>query len=288
MDEAKKLSVAFVGTDRSIHVLDETGNRLLSTPLIFDRTRYHLTDVGRLENPERYWAWYEPGWYCGLAAQETMPSCLVTYDNIGKEISRQMVTPRPGLARAIIPRSPPPVQPSPAQAWFGLVTAPAEAAVFMGTKRYLDREVRANQGREIPLLLQFLLTSAQLFIPGLRWLPQAHPGLMFGFGASMFVTAAVSALVCFLLARRYAFDRVGSLSWTLCSFLFGWMGLVTLLALPDWPARIACPKCRKLRLVTRDSCEHCGAPHALPEPDGTEIFESNTTAPEIALSGSIR
>jgi hypothetical protein len=160
--------------------------------------------------------------------------------------------------------------------------------MFMGAKRYLDREVRANQGREIPLLLQFLLTSAQLFIPGLRWLPQAHPALMFGFGASMFVTAAVSALVCFVLTRRYVFDRVGCFGWTLCSFLFGWMGLVTFLVLPDWPARIVCPKCRKHRLVIRDNCEHCGAPHALPVPDGTEIFESNTIAPEIALSGSIR
>jgi hypothetical protein len=28
--------------------------------------------------------------------------------------------------------------------------------------------------------------------------------------------------------------------------------------------------------VDRDLCEHCGAAHALPAPDGTEIFETNT------------
>jgi hypothetical protein len=71
-DEARKLSVAFVGTDRSIHVLDETGTRLLSAPLTYDRENYHLADVGRLEKPERYWLWYEPAWYQGLEAQETM------------------------------------------------------------------------------------------------------------------------------------------------------------------------------------------------------------------------
>ena len=59
-----------------------------------------------------------------------------------------------------------------------------------------------------------------------------------------------------------------------------------MLALLDWPAQVACPKCRKLRVVTRDTCEHCGAPHAAPAPDGTEIFESvaATSQPVIAMS----
>jgi hypothetical protein len=57
-------------------------------------------------------------------------------------------------------------------------------------------------------------------------------------------------------------------------FLFGWVGLLLMLVLQEWPARIACPKCRKLRLVTRESCEHCGVLHAIPTPDGTEIFEA--------------
>jgi hypothetical protein len=274
-DEAKKLSLGFVGTDRSIHVLNATGSRLLSVPLAYDRESYHLADMGRLEKPERYWFWYEPAWYQGLEAQERMPSILLVYDRSGHEIApRQIVPPRPGFARAIIPRSPPPAQPSLTQAWFGLITPPAEAAVLLGTKRYLDREVRANQGTEIPLLLQFLLISMQYSFPGVRWLASTHPGLVFGFGMAMLLSAAVSALVCLLLARRYAFSRAAGLGWAFLGLLFGWNGLALMLALQEWPALSACPKCRRPRVVTRDTCEHCGAAQAVPVPDGTEILES--------------
>ena len=65
--------------------------------------------------------------------------------------------------------------------------------------------------------------------------------------------------------------------------LFGWVGLVLMLVLQEWPARVACPQCRKLRVVTRDTCEHCGARHASPAPDGTEIFEPMATIPHAAL-----
>jgi hypothetical protein len=284
-DEERKVSVAFVSTDRSVHVLEETGFRLFSAPLAYDREMYHLADLGRLENPERYWLWYEPAWYLGREGQETLPSVLVVFDRAGREIgTRQIVPPRPGLARAIIPRFPPPVQPSPVQARFGLVTPPAEAAVLMGAQRYFESGVRAGDGKEIPLALQFLLTSTQYFLPGVRWLPRAHPGLMLGFGASMLLSAAASALVCFWLARRYAFSGARSVGWALVGMLFGWMGLALMLALQEWPARIACPRCRRLRVVTRDTCEHCGAPHASPAPDGTEIFEGRLAPAPVALA----
>src|SRR5262249_40107180 len=100
-DDERKLSVGFVGTDRSIHVLDETGSLRFSVPVAYDPENYAIVDLGRLENPERYWIWYEPAWYQGLEAQEITPSILVMYDAAGREISpRQIVPPRPGLARA--------------------------------------------------------------------------------------------------------------------------------------------------------------------------------------------
>jgi hypothetical protein len=135
------------------------------------------------------------------------------------------------------------------------------------------------------LLLPFLLAMTQFFLPGVRWLPGAHPGLVFGNAALMLLTAGVSALVCFLLTRRYAFSRLHCLGWALCGLLWGPVGLLLLLALQDWPARIACPKCGKPRVVTRDTCEHCGAPHTVPAPDGTEIFEPTSAAPRAALVG---
>lgn len=111
------------------------------------------------------------------------------------------------------------------------------------------------------------------FVPEAVYNPDANSGVFFGFSALTLLSAAVCALVCVLLARRYSFSRAGCLGWAFCGFFFGWAGLLLMLAIQEWPARIACPSCSRLRLVDRERCEHCGAPHALPAPDGTEIFE---------------
>jgi hypothetical protein len=66
--------------------------------------------------------------------------------------------------------------------------------------------------------------------------------------------------------------------------VFGPTGLLLMLALQEWPARITCHSCNKPRLVTSACCEHCAAPHAAPGPDGTEIFEPTvTSAPDLGL-----
>src|SRR5262249_62425327 len=87
---------------------------------------------------------------------------------------------------------------------------------------------------------------------------------------------------------RSPFSRPGGLGWSVCGFLFGPVGLLLMLALQEWPARVACPGCGKPRVVTRDTCEHCGAPHAPPAPDGTEVFEEAAATPQAALAGRCR
>jgi predicted amidophosphoribosyltransferase len=47
-----------------------------------------------------------------------------------------------------------------------------------------------------------------------------------------------------------------------------------MLSVEEWPAREACPHCKKFRVVDRERCEHCGAEFAPPEKNGTEVFES--------------
>ncbi len=54
-DEQQKATLAFVGTDTSIEVAEETGRRLASLPLAYDLASYHVQGAGRLENPRRYW-----------------------------------------------------------------------------------------------------------------------------------------------------------------------------------------------------------------------------------------
>ena len=284
-DENQKQSLAFVGTDQAIHVLDQTGTEVLSAPLALDHESYRIRSVGRLEEPRRYWVWYEPVWYQGLDSLETMPAYVVEYDSSGREIApRKSVPPRPGSPREFTPPAPL-VEPSAAHVWFGLGTAPVEAAVLKGTMYALQSEVRENAGSEMALLLPFLFTMTQFFLPGVRWLPGAHAGLVFGNVALMLLAAGASALGCYLLTRRHAFSRWHCLGWALYGVLWGPVGLLLLLALQEWPARIPCPKCGKLRVVTRETCEHCGAPHARPAPDGTEIFEPTAPAPEAALAG---
>jgi hypothetical protein len=282
--ESHKLVLAFVLTDKSIHVVDDAGFRMLTMPLASDLKGYQVRSLGRLENPMRYWVWYEPAWYLGLDTLETMPSYVAMYDGSGQEISpRQSVAPRPGLARETQPRTPP-VEASAAHAWFGLLAPPVEVVLLVGATRLGLSEVRASQGAETGVMLQVLIATTQYFLPGVRWYPQGHPGLVLGFGVSMFFVALLSGLACLVLARRHAFSRGSRIGWALLGFVFGWVGLVLMLALHEWPARIACLKCGQLRVVTRDTCEYCGAAHGAPEPDGTEIFEQTTAIRQPALA----
>jgi hypothetical protein len=278
-------ALAFVGTDRSVHAVDKAGSRVLAARLPYDRETYRIASAGQLEDPPRYWVWYEPAWYLGLEALETMPAYVVEYDSTGSEIApRQKVPPRPGGAREITPPLPP-VEASSTLAWFGLVTSPAEAAVLVGTRRYLESEVRGNNGTEMALPLQFLVATTQFFIPGVRWDWRAHATLVYTYGALMLLSAVTCATACFVLGRRFVLSRRGCLAWSLCGLLFGLNALLLLLALYEWPARVACPSCHMPRVVARDRCEHCGAAHAAPAPDGTEIFEEVAATPHEALAG---
>jgi hypothetical protein len=283
-DESLKLSRVFVGTDTSIQVLDEAGSAVLSISREYDRKTYCITKVGRLENPERYWVWYEPAWYLGLESLETMPVHLVIYSRAdGRVCSRQDVPPRPGGVRGVRPPQPI-VEPTRTLAWLGLVTSPAEFAVLVGSMRGVESDVRRNDGSEVPLLLGFLYVTTQYFIPGIRWDLAAHSNLVLGYGTLMLLSAILCGLVCFLLGRRFAFARATSLGWALVGLLFGPFGLLLMLALQEWPAKVTCPGCRKFRVVTRQTCEHCGVPQAVPAPDGTEIFEDTSTTLEAALT----
>src|SRR5262249_20320731 len=72
--EKDNLSLAFVGTEKSFHVLDETGLEVFSAALATDLENYQVKRIGRLEDPLRYWVWYEPMCYLGLDILENMPA----------------------------------------------------------------------------------------------------------------------------------------------------------------------------------------------------------------------
>jgi hypothetical protein len=133
----------------------------------------------------------------------------------------------------------------------------------------------------------FLYFATQFYLPSVGYLPRTPPELFWGFTTLMLVAAVLSGLVCFLLCRRYAFALSACLSWALCGLFLGPFGLLLLLAVQQWPARLACPKCHALRVVTRPTCEHCGAPHAVPDADGTEIFETDDAGAKSVLADGV-
>jgi hypothetical protein len=281
--EKPEVKLAGVATDKSVHVLDQEGSRVFSAPWTYDRERHHLRAVTRLEEPLRYRVLYSPRWYLELETLETLSEYVVEYDSAGREINRYTQPPRPQITGYFLKPLLPLAEPSYRQVSFGLVTSPAEGAVLVRATRHLFSVLRSEQGTKMWLLLQFLAQTTTLFIPGAGWNMRIDGSLVLGYTALMLLSAAVCALVCFVTARRYAFSWPRCLGWALCGFTFGWVGLLTMLAMQEWPARIACPSCRRRRRVDRDRCEHCGAPHALPDRDGTEIFESTTAA-----SGQLR
>ena len=109
-------------------------------------------------------------------------------------------------------------------------------------------------------------------IVGRPW-PAEIPWMMVRFSLA-------AALVCipvgWWLGRRYQFSLRAQLAWAVFYLLWGIPGLLTFLCVQEWPAREACPKCKKLRVVDREQCRHCGADFTPPEKNGTEIFEPLT------------
>jgi hypothetical protein len=272
-DRRGKRSLAVVSTDKSVHVLTETGAALVSVPRACERGRYRLGSAGRLADPERYVFWYAPPWCLGREEFLSAPSYVLEYDASGGELSRRTLPRLPG------------VEPSRAELLFGLATPMTEVTPLVGASHSLRAQARSAGGTEKSVLLELLEAWFGYFIPFEVWGMDTHGGRFLGYTGLTLLSAAVCALVCFLLARRYAFSRAGRVGWALCGFLFGWTGLALMLALQDWPARVSCPSCGRPRRADRERCEHCGAPHAPPAPDGTEIYEETPATPQAALAG---
>jgi hypothetical protein len=271
-DDREKWSRAVVVTDRSVHVLDEAGTPLLSAPLAYDQVTHGRISVAQLDGPRRYAVWYEPSWYLWPSNGKTLSSYLVEYDLTGREVARRTVPPRPlnGAPQGL--------------ALFGLATPPVEAAVIAGATQESVAAARRTQGQEVRPVAFFVAIPTQLFIPGAGPDMAATGGVIVAYQSLILLSALACAALCFLLARRHSFSRAGRVGWGLCGLLFGPAGLLLMLALHQWPARVTCPACRLPRVVTRDACEHCGAPFALPAPDSTEIFEPDDATPEVALA----
>jgi hypothetical protein len=266
----------FVSTDKSLHVLTEDGAPVLSVPRVQYRQKdRYIVALGGLENPERYFASYGlTSQYYSLAEPAEFKSTPVhfhEYDTSGRELAHR------GFLRLPYPAD------SYVNALFGAVTPMTEAAALVSASRFLRWDARLKGSIGKPVLLLYL-ENIRYYIPGTSPFEVTPSGLVPSYLALIVLSGAVSAMGCWLLARRYAFSRGRSIMWALVGFFFGWVGWLLMLVLQEWPARVSCPTCRQLRLVTRDRCEHCGCLHAPPASDGTEIFEWASALRQISVT----
>jgi hypothetical protein len=75
---------------------------------------------------------------------------------------------------------------------------------------------------------------------------------------SVLVCLGLAGLV-FWMCRRHAFTSRETRTWTALTALLGPMVLAVMWLFVEWPARESCPACSRLRVVSRERCEHCSA-----------------------------
>ncbi len=238
-----------VAADGRFHLFTE-GNLVLTTPYATpyaaDAARYPVVQVGTapltpgmMPPPARFFFWYSMN---GFGAQSWTDSELVALSTSGRVVEAVTL---PALAQP--PRSSMP-------ALLGALPPPAGDVYGLGIA-LRDRWLGDTRQKE-------------------NWNPLAHET---GLPAVLVLSALaglLSALTAWLISRRLGDGRRGQLAWALGAFWLGLYGVLLLLALRAWPARVPCPDCRRQRAVDNAACEHCGAPFARPRRDGTEIFDA--------------
>ena len=234
-----------IAADHQFHLFTGSGIPLLTTPYAADAAHFPFVQVGTapltpgLMPPNaRFFFWYSMS---GNMAQSWAASKIVILSSGGRVVQTVAL---------------PALQPSPHSSVPGPVGAliPPVGDVFGLGVALRDRWFGTAQQRE-------------------NWNPVAQdPGLRVLLLLSALMGLA-SALTAWLISRRLGDGRRGQTAWALGVFWLGGYGVLLLLALRAWPARVPCPNCGRQRVVDNETCEHCGALFARPKRDGTEIFD---------------
>ncbi len=218
--------------------------KLFTTPLAFapaDSRRANGFRVAVTLDRSRFFFWYLP-------AGPSQPNHVVTVAADGRVLKTETVPPAVTKPAVAAPLPFPPALPGLFMPPVGMGAMSLYVTVGHALK-FSDPEqwwTSWNNGRLLPL---FLIFSA---LGGLA-----------------------ATIPSWLISRRLGDGRRGQIAWALGVFLLGGYGVLLLLALRAWPARVPCPDCGRPRVVDREACEHCGAAWARPRRDGTEIFDAD-------------
>ena len=234
-----------VAADGQFHLFSGGGSPLLTTPYAADAAHYPFVQVGTapltpgmMPPFPRFFFWYSRNVF---GAQSWSDSKLVTLSSNGRVVQ---TTALPALQQ---PHYQTPIL-------VGVLAPPAADFLVFGFA-FHDHWFGNAQQKE-------------------NWNPLAHDS---GLPASLLLSALVglvSTVLVWLISRRLGDERRGQLAWAVGAFWLGGYGVLLLLALRAWPARLPCPDCGQARVVDNAACEHCGAAWARPKRDGTEIFDT--------------
>ena len=243
-------------TPSRIYLLPAPSQKPISVAYDYPSDEYSNVRVAALPKGG-YAIWYAPSYLRSRTSQP--PEHVVIVSATGAVVNRYDLPP-------IIRESPPPTWPH--ALWALVIPIAGLIAAFVG------RLIWVWMVWGYPMLaLELRNLQHEMF--------GSESAFMILFGVVLLVGAVCWASVVFGIARRYAFTRHQAWWWAIGGFFFGPAGLLTLLALREWPARVACAACGRKRLVDRWQCEHCGADFPPPAPTGTEIFDE----PEASIGG---
>jgi hypothetical protein len=242
--ESRTATVVTIGN--RMEIFSSEGKRLFTTLLALSSEEYPWVSIGVTPGDGRYFLWHHPRRDKGNAAKASALLQEIAVQGSETRVVKTHTLPpllRPHsdqwTAYAIAPVVPP-----------GLLAglsgyAAVGNALRIESAQTLWHDMFVSPAPELPIVAFFTLS--------------AFAGLLAALGAHR-------------IAKQRAMTPRAVWLWSFAVFWLGIFGLLLLIALEAWPARETCPSCHHKRVVTRELCEHCAAPFALPSRDGTEIF----------------
>jgi hypothetical protein len=264
------LGVASRG-DLHTEVAIATTERLLVQG-IDGKTRFsvpHPFPVGRYDRAAILRAWGAPGtprftWYYPEPERKPLPMEVTKYTAEGVVLDRHTLPLPVGFKEATWVRATVPWSVTP-------LTVPLTFALVQGGNW--------RNPFDATLSTSATFSNEAVYYEDSRVFESLSPSQL-GVAWSLCVLASfLPAVLAYRWGRTSAFSARRLRLWTVLSFLLGPLALALMVTLIEFPRRETCPACRRLRVVTRDECEHCGEPFVPPAPDGTEIFEPGHPAP---------
>ncbi len=243
-----------------LHAYTVEGKPLFTSPREYDPARYRTVSALMTPDGKHFFFWYYPWVAQGTIPRPTPLEHVTEVSPAGVVQHRYTLPPLP---------SSPSTPPSFTTAALGILAPPLATLALTSTLEIGHRA--GNQDMEE--------MRNGLRDPAMRPVWHLFLAVSVGFG---FLSAALA----WLIACRCILSVQARWLWAFAAFWLGGYGVLTLLALRGWPARVACPNCGRLRSVERETCEHCGALFNRPPLDGTEIFDS--AAEEIPLESVAR